>query len=128
MKRRIAEFAVLAVALSLSIGPAFGQATGTILGQIKDITESVVSGATVTITEQNTAVTRSVKSDESGRYAANLMPVGQYTIEVDYAGFQQAIEKNVRLEVQGTREVDFTLTPATVKQGVTVTATPVEVQ
>ncbi len=128
MKRILAFFAGLLLTISFSTGPLFGQATGTILGQIKDVSGSVISGASVTITEQNTAISRSVKSDDSGRYAANLMPVGQYTIQVDYAGFAQAVEKNVTLEVQGTREVDFTLAPATVKQGVTVMATPVEVQ
>jgi Carboxypeptidase regulatory-like domain len=128
MKKKTTVFAALFLALLLNTGCAFAQATGTILGEVKDISGSVISGATVTITEQNTAISRSLKTDESGRYAANLMPVGQYTIQVDFPRFQEAVEKNITLEVQGTREVDFNLTPATLTQGITVTATPVEVQ
>lgn len=128
MKRRNTLLAGLLLAACLTAVNVYGQATGTILGVVKDVSGSVISGATVSITEQNTSTSRQVKTDDSGRYIANLMPVGVYTIKVDFAGFQEAIEKGITLEVQGTREVDFTLSPATVQQALTVTATPVEVQ
>ncbi len=128
MQNRMTLPGMLAGLISLSAISLFAQATGTILGDVKDATGSAVSGAVVTITEQNTGASRAVKTEESGRYAANLMPVGVYTIRVDFTGFQQAVQKDVKLEVQATREVDFTIAPATLKQGVTVSATPVEVQ
>ncbi len=128
MKQKTVLLSALGLALCLLTSNIYAQATGTILGEVKDVSGSVVSGATVTIVEQNTGVSRPIKTDDSGRYTANLLPVGLYTIQVDLAGFQQGVQKDVRLEVQGTREVDFTLAPATVRQGVTVTATPVEVQ
>ena len=119
--------AVVTFAL-LGTASAFAQTGGTILGDIRDASGAPVSGAMVTITEENTRAARSIKTDESGRYVANLLPVGVYTIEVNLAGFQPATETGIKLEVQATREVDFTVAPATLKQAVTVSATPVAVQ
>ncbi len=106
----------------------YGQATGSFAGTVSDKTGSVVSGATVTATGQGTGTTRTSKTNDAGQYLLALLPIGDYTIRVESAGFQNAEQKGLRLQVDEHREVDFTLTPASVTATVEVTATQVAVE
>jgi len=111
----------------LASSSLFGQATGSLLGTVKDASGSVIPGAKVTVVSQDTAVTRVVQTDAAGDYRAPLLLVGHYTIRVSYTGFQEAVQKDITLQVDESREVDFTLAPATVQQAIEVSATAVAV-
>jgi hypothetical protein len=106
----------------------YGQATGSFSGTVSDRTGSVVSGATVTATTQGTAVSRVAKTDESGHYLLPLLPVADFTIRVESAGFGAVEQKDLRLQVDEHREVNFTLAPAAVAATVEVNATQVAVE
>ncbi len=106
----------------------YGQASSSFSGTVTDQTGSVIPGATVTITSQETAAHRTVQTDSAGRFLVPFLPVGTYTIAVDFKGFQQAVQKDINLQVDQQREVDFTLHPAAVTQKVQVSATAVAVQ
>jgi len=103
----------------------YGQATGSFSGTVSDKTGSVVSGATVRITSQATGVVREAKTDASGHYLVPLLPVAVYTVRVESQGFQPAEQKDLRLQTDEHRELDFTLTLASVSQTVEVSATDV---
>src|SRR5208282_4388090 len=106
----------------------YGQATGNFSGTVQDKTGSVISGATVKATSQGTSVSREAKTDDSGHYVMPLLPIGDYTIRVDFQGFQAAEQKDVRLQVDEHRELNFTLAPASVTSTVEVSATQVAVE
>jgi hypothetical protein len=106
----------------------YGQATGSFSGTVSDKTGSVVSGATVTATTQGTAVSRVAKTDESGHYLIPLLPVADFTIRVESPGFGTVEQKDLRLQVDERREVNFTLAPAAVAATVEVNATQVAVE
>ncbi len=106
----------------------YGQASGSFSGTVSDKTGSVVSGASVKATAQGTGVVRESKTDDSGHYLMPLLPVGEYTIRVDSQGFGPVEQRDVRLQVDERRELDFTLTPASVTSTVEVSATEVAVQ
>ncbi len=105
-----------------------GQATSSLLGTVQDQTGAVIPGATVTITSQGTGVSRVLQTDEAGRFIAPLLPVGVYTIKVAFKGFQEAIQKDLTLQVDEDRRVDFTLVPAAMTQEVQVSGTAVAVE
>src|SRR6267143_980876 len=107
---------------------AYSQANGSLSGTVADKTGSVISGATVKIASQGTGLTREVKTDGSGHYIAPLLPVAFYTIRVESQGFQTTEQKDIRLQVDEQREVDFSLVPASVSSTVEVSATEVAVQ
>ncbi len=107
---------------------AYGQATGSFLGTVTDKSGSAVSGASVTVTSQGTGATREARSDDAGRYIVNLLPVSIYTIRVEFKGFQTVESKDVKLQLDERRELDFTLAPATVSASVEVVATEVAVE
>jgi Carboxypeptidase regulatory-like domain len=106
----------------------YSQANGSFSGTVADKTGSVVAGATVKITSQGTGVTREVKTDDSGHYTAPFLPVSIYTIRVESQGFQITEQKDIRLQVDEQREVDFSLNPASVTAMVEVSATEVAVE
>jgi hypothetical protein len=74
---------------------AFGQANGSFSGTVSDKTGSVVAGATVRATSQGTGLSREVKTDGSGYYLIPLLSVADYTIQVEFQGFQTTIQKNI---------------------------------
>ena len=64
----------------------YGQATGSFSGTVSDKAGAVISGATVTVTSQETGLSREAKTDDSGHYLIPLLPVSNYTIRVSIAG------------------------------------------
>jgi Carboxypeptidase regulatory-like domain len=104
------------------------QATGSFSGNILDKSGSGVIGATVTATSQATGLARDGKTDNAGHYLIPLLPVGNYTVRVDAAGFQSAESKDLRLQVDEARELDFSLVPATVNTTVVVSGDAVAVE
>jgi hypothetical protein len=120
---------VVVFSLAFSICPLlYGQATGSLSGTVSDKAGAVIAGATVKATSQGTGLSREAKTDDSGHYLIPLLPVAFYTIRVDFQGFQASEQKDVRLQVDEHREVDFTLVPASVSSTVEVSATEVAVE
>lgn len=87
-----------------------------------------MAGAKVTATSQGTGIARDTETDEVGHYVFNLLPVGIYTVRVESQGFQPAETKDLKLQVDERRELDFTLAPGTVSTSVEVSATQVAVE
>jgi len=116
-------------ALVVLLSPlAFGQATGSFSGTVSDKAGAVITGANVRITSQATGLTREAKADDSGHYLIPLLPVAIYTIDVEAQGFARAEQKDIRLQLDEHRELDFTLQPASVNTSVEVNATEVAVE
>jgi Carboxypeptidase regulatory-like domain len=121
-------FAIVFI-LILALSPAsWGQARGSFSGNIADKAGSLIPGASVTVTAESTGQVRSVKSDETGHYTVPLLPVGAYTVRVDASGFQSTEFKDLQLQVDEARELDFTLTPATVVTTVNVSTSAVALE
>src|SRR3984893_1991594 len=100
----------------------YSQANGSFSGTVADKTGSVISGADVKVTSQGTGLSRESKTDESGHYLIPLLPVPDYTIQVQSQGFQPAQQKDLRLQVDEHRELNFSLVPASVTEKVEVSA------
>ena len=105
-----------------------GQANGSFSGTVSDKAGAVVSGATITATAPQTGLTRDTKTDDSGHYLIPLLPVANYTIRVQSPGFQATEQRDIRLQVDEHREIDFSLNPASVSSTVEVNATEVAVE
>jgi Carboxypeptidase regulatory-like domain len=129
MSRTQRLFAVCAGTLFCLVAPLlFGQATGSFSGTVADNAGAVISGANVRVVSQATGLTREIKTDDSGHYLVPLLPVAFFTIHVEAQGFAPAEQKDVRLQVDEQRELNFTLQPASVSTNVVVNATEVAVE
>ncbi|MGA2234537.1 MAG: carboxypeptidase-like regulatory domain-containing protein [Terriglobales bacterium] len=127
LKRNALLVAVLCSVISLC-PLLYSQANGSFSGTVADKTGSVIAGAAVKITSQGTGLTREVKTDGSGHYLVPLLPVAFYTIRVESQGFQTTEQKDIRLQVDEQREINFTLNPASVTATVEVSATEIAVE
>jgi hypothetical protein len=106
----------------------YGQATGSFSGTVTDKSGSVISGATVTATSQGTGLSRASKTEDAGHYLIPLLPIGIYTLRVEFQGFRTAETKDLRLQVDEARELDFSLSPSSVSAQVEVSANAVAVE
>jgi Carboxypeptidase regulatory-like domain len=120
--------AVVCVFLFSSCPLVFGQATGSISGNVSDATGAPVAGSKVTVLAEATGLTRDAITDNAGHYVVPLLGVGAYTVRAELKGFQTAEAKDVRLQVDEQRELNFTLSPASVTSTIEVQAAPVAVE
>src|ERR1700682_2825987 len=128
MGKRFYLVATLIVGMLCCAQMAQGQATGSFLGVVTDKSGSAISGAKVTVTSQTTGATREAITDDTGHYVINLLPVSVYTIRVEYQGFQPVETRDVKLQVDEQRELDFALSPSSVTTSVEVVASEVQVE
>ncbi len=128
-KRHHAFSLLLLCGVALMLTPAMhAQATGSVSGNVTDRSGSAIPSATVIATAEATGQTRDTKADSSGHYLLPLLPVGTYTVHVDASGFQSAETKDLHLQVDEARELNFSLVPATVITTVAVTGDAVAVE
>ena len=82
---------------------------GSIVGTVSDPSGASVPGAQVTI--KNLATDQSVKftTDSSGKYAANVLRIGSYSVSVEKQGFKKAVEPKVEVGVNQVLRVDLSL-------------------
>ncbi len=121
-------FAIACILTAMASPVARGQATGSFTGNVLDNSGSAIPGAAVTVSSQATGQVRAVKTDDAGHYLIPLLSVGLYTLRVDAPNFKSAETKDLRLQVDEARELDFTLTPAGVVETVAVSADAVAVE
>jgi hypothetical protein len=112
--------ATLALSLFLAAPTDAQVATGTILGNVKDDSGAPVPGATVTATNVDTQASRTATTDGGGQYSLQLLPVGNYKVEVTLSGFKNFIQTGILLEVGRNARIDATIQPGDVQEVVTV--------
>src|SRR3954454_2363728 len=102
MARRAAVLLVRALALVIfSVAAAAGQAVSTaqINGTVKDSGGLALPGVTVTVTQADTGLVRSVTTTETGGYVITNLPVGPYRLEASLQGFRTFAQTGIVLEV-----------------------------
>jgi hypothetical protein len=115
--------AVLLVTTLLFTGYALAQTmTGSIRGTITDQSGAAVSGAAITATNNATGVATSTKSDASGVYNIQFLPIGDYTVSTTASGFQTSTVNSVRLEIDQIARLDFQLHVGSVATTVSVSS------
>ena len=103
--------------------------TGKILGTVVDPTGAIVPGAKVTLRNLNTGLSRQLQTDASGSYEFLLVPIGEkYVVEVEAAGFEQAVEQGITLTVNQDFRADFQLKIGSAMQKVEVSAAAAQVE
>jgi hypothetical protein len=63
--------------------------SGTILGSVQDTTGAAVPGASVTIVNGETGLTRVATTNSTGEYDVPSLPPGTYNIAVEMKGFKK---------------------------------------
>jgi hypothetical protein len=123
---RTVKLVLLALTFLLSSSLYAQIDTGSIVGVVKDPSGAVISGATVTLKNSATGVTRVVTTNQDGGYQFAAMTPGVYSVQASSANFESAISNNIEIDVQSRPAIDFTLKVGQSTQVVEVSsATPV---
>lgn len=93
--------ACICVAVLLFALAAFAQTIekGAITGTIFDSSGAVVPNASVKVTHVGTGDQRGLTSNSDGRYLADALSPGEYTVEVSASGFRAVLVKSVNVAV-----------------------------
>lgn len=119
-RRLLCTLVIFATGMLLTTMAA-AQSTGTIQGTVTDPSNAAVSGAKVTVRNQNTGVERTTRSDAAGAYLVTGLLPDVYRIEVSAQGFQTSVVKDLRLDVATTVSENVRLQIGSVTQNVEVT-------
>src|SRR6202162_6167306 len=121
---RFSAVVLLCVFLSC-VSSARAQPTlGGITGTVMDESGAVIPGAAVTIVGDQTKLTRSLQTTDTGSYDFVNLPIGNYTIAVTQMGFQTLNIPSIQVQANRTVTVNATLKVGQVGQTVTVEETP----
>src|SRR6266852_2616960 len=113
------------------IGPAVLQAqfdTGQIGGYVRDASQAVVTGASVTVTNQGNGQKWEVTTNSSGYYIVPNLPVGNYSVSAELSGFKKTTQTGLVLDSAAKLNVDLNLTVGAVTESVEVSGSALRVQ
>jgi hypothetical protein len=122
---RTAYFALLVLTVACLLPAkalAQGETTSAIVGQVRDTTDAVVPGATVTITNHETGLKRSARTDDAGRFRFPQLKPGTYSVRVEAQGFDPGQNDNVVSGLGQKQTVDFMLKVARSNEAVEVSS------
>jgi Carboxypeptidase regulatory-like domain len=120
-------FAIL-LSLAHASPAAAQQQLGAIQGTIVDATGGVLSGATITITNLATGVSRTTISNDSGVYRVPGIEPGRYTVSVELQGFRTVTQNDVTVSVGATLGVNFTMQAGVVSERIDVVSVAPDIQ
>ncbi|MDA2930114.1 TonB-dependent receptor [Acidobacteria bacterium AH-259-O06] len=128
MKSAVKQKWVITLILALVAGSGqllLAQSTfGTILGTATDEQGGVIPGVEVTLTNQNTNVSRTSTTSDLGSYEFLNLLAGTYRVEAQLPGFKTFAHADIQLSSRQIVRVDILMQVGEVSESVTVLATP----
>ncbi|HLH30142.1 MAG TPA: carboxypeptidase-like regulatory domain-containing protein, partial [Terriglobia bacterium] len=110
------------LALMLMVGCGWAQ-QATVQGEVRDDSNAVVPGATITVENTKAGTIFKAATNESGFYSIPGLVPGTYSVTARATGFAVAENNSLTLDVGEVARVDFALKPGAVSESVNVTAT-----
>ena len=111
---------IMAIVLCVPSIAGAQAATGTLLGNVRDESGGAVPGATITLTEVQTSISRTAVSNETGNYTFTSLPPGVYRVEGELQGFKKFVREGVEVRVNTTVRVDVPLSVGALTESVSV--------
>src|SRR5581483_9298857 len=99
---------------------AQGQVSASVSGTVTDPSGALVSGASVTATNEDTGAIRTSITDSTGQYQLPALPIGHYEVRVQKTGFADEVRRGVNLLVGQDARIDLALRLGTSSQELTV--------
>src|SRR5260370_11969928 len=99
---------------------AQGETTSAIAGSVTDPTAAAIPGATVTVTNVENGLNRSVKTDDSGRFSFPQLKPGTYSVKAEADRFEAQQNNTVSAGLGQKKTVDFKLNIASASASILV--------
>jgi len=121
LPRLLAIVAVAALCCSYVLAQ---QTLGGITGEVTDSSGGVIPNVTVTVVGEQTALTRTVKSNGSGVYSFVNLPIGTYTLTYTADNFDVQRTQHIAVQADRTATVNAALKIGKTSETVEVEASP----
>ncbi len=128
MKRFAPAILHLALLVGISAVPAFAQISGSVAGSVHDSSGAGVANASVVLVNNDTNAKYNTTADESGEFRFRLIPVGNYTLSAEAAGFAKAELGSVSVLLGQSTRADLILRVASASSQVEVSGNVVALQ
>ena len=126
MKFKIIFWAATCFLLPTTILKAQSQlGAGAVSGVIEDTAGGAIPGASITITNQATALTRTVTTSDAGQFSFPVLSPDTYIVTVEKPGFSRIEQRDVQVTVGRTVTLKLALQPGEVSAVVTIEDSPV---
>ncbi len=113
---------LVALLAMFSCTTALAQFKASLQGTVTDPQGGAIAGAKITVTSQDTGVTRDTVTSAEGFYRISGLSPGKYTVAAEATGFKRQEVREVEVAAEEARGLDLVLAVGTVRQTVTVTA------
>ncbi len=100
---------MVSVCVLALVSPVYGGVSGVIAGKIFDAGGTAIPGVTITVIGQDVAATRVDTTSLNGLYRMPELPPGIYTVQAEIMGMQSMQRQNVRVSLNNTTRVNFTM-------------------
>ena len=118
--RRELAVALVLVCMGCVLPEGIGQTTQGFTGTVMDSTGAVIQQATVTVRNEKTGVEKVVTTTSSGVWSVPFLDPGTYDVRAESRQFK-VVEKTAIMLVTGqTAVVNFSLSPGSVSETITV--------
>lgn len=98
-----------------------------ITGLVKDPSGSSIANASAKITNQDTGVSRTVMTDNDGRYRFYPLPPGRYSLRVEMNGFKTWTLSDIPVSLGTDLNRDVAMSVGSVQEAISVTAEAVPI-
>jgi hypothetical protein len=95
---------------------------GTLTGVITDPSGAAVANAAITATHVDTGVVSSTTTTDTGNYTLPALPIGNYRVSFEAAGFKKVVRDQMEVLAGGTHRLDVTFELGSVTESVMVQA------
>jgi hypothetical protein len=111
---------LLAMQLVALLAMAQGETTSAIVGSVSDPAGAAIPSATVTLTNVENGLKRSVKTDDSGRFSFPQLKPGIYSVKAEADQFEAQQNNSVSAGLGQKQAVDFRLSIASASESIQV--------
>src|SRR5436190_5382977 len=110
------------LALVISSGNAWAQATAQMSGTVQDSSGAVLPGVELTATQTATGINRTIVTNETGSYVLPNLPLGPYKLEAALPGFRTYVQTGITLQVNSKPTINVVLQVGQISEQVEVQA------
>jgi Carboxypeptidase regulatory-like domain len=121
-RKKIVGVIVLLLLSSVTVWAALN---GDIEGVVRDTSGAIIPSANITIIGVATGAQRTLISDERGYFIATQLPIGEYDVRVQLAGFKSSSQR-VLVKSAERASLNITLEVGGVSESISVTETAVQ--
>jgi hypothetical protein len=116
------RWTLLVILGAIGLPYAIAQSTGSIVGQVTDLSGAAVPGAKVVVTSVETGLQRPTTTTSEGFYSVPALAAANYTVTAEMAGFKNSVSPAAKVDTTVTVRVDLVLVPQDSKTTIDVSA------